>query len=184
VLGQAVADAAEESELVGAAGQPGQMLAELDAGDAGGDCAKFAAVFDRRLGLGIKTVDVAGTAGQVDEDRRGRFGIGFYFAGFGEAKKIGQGDAGGAEDAGAEGVAAMDAIAVLVSCHERLGGESGRSRRDHGIHEKHERREEVATDETQIYTDEGRQRNGGRFGRDAEAGETTKNRKKEGRSHG
>ena len=61
---------AQQADLVHLAGQPRQVLANLDARHAGGDRLELAANFGRRLGLHIPEVDMAGPAEQKDEDAR------------------------------------------------------------------------------------------------------------------
>jgi hypothetical protein len=106
-------------ELVGALGELGKMLAELDSRDVRRNGLELAAVLDRGFGLGIETVDVARAAGKVDEDGGGCVGVDFYFASFGQAEEIGEAQAGSTEHADAEHVATPDSIAILVSCHVR-----------------------------------------------------------------
>ena len=52
-----------------ALGQLRQLIANTQAGDTRADRAKFAAIFFRRLGLGIESVDVARPAREKNEDQ-------------------------------------------------------------------------------------------------------------------
>ena len=65
-----VVDAADEGHLVHALGQPGQVLADAHAGGRRGNGLELAPHLGRRVGLGVKSVEVAWAAVIEDEDAR------------------------------------------------------------------------------------------------------------------
>ena len=68
VVPLAADEGADDRQPIHHAGQPRQMLADLDAGDTGGDRLELAADFGRRVGFEIDHVLMRRPAGQEDHD--------------------------------------------------------------------------------------------------------------------
>jgi len=68
VDGHTVRHRPEEAELVHLIGEKGEVFANLDAGDVGGDGFEFATDFGGSIGLHVPEVDVTGAAEEEDED--------------------------------------------------------------------------------------------------------------------
>ena len=110
VVGQRVTDAAKDGELVRALGQLGQVLAEADAGDLGGDLLELAAVRVRGGGLHVERVEVARAAAEANEDRR--LGLGRAdLARLGYLQILCQAHADTGQAADADEVTSVDAVA-------------------------------------------------------------------------
>jgi hypothetical protein len=102
----------DDDALVHAAGDPGEALADLDAGDVGVDGLELAADLGRGLGLDLPQVLVRRPAAQEDVDDRlvagARLDAG---PGLG-AVDVRQGERAGAEGADAQEATPRDAVAV------------------------------------------------------------------------
>jgi hypothetical protein len=113
---QRMADSPEQGELVQDGGEPGEVFAELDAGDSGGDRLELSAVLTGGVGLGVERIEMRRSAGKIDEDGGGRFCSGGV-ARFRPAKEVAERAGRGAQDAGLEEIASNDAVAGAVQCH-------------------------------------------------------------------
>ena len=98
----AVGDAADDGELVHDLGGQGQVLADVNAGDAGGDGVELAAKLAGRVGLRVPGLVLRRAAALVEDDdgvlALGGTGLGLRLG----AEKIGKCQAGGAEHAGVD----------------------------------------------------------------------------------
>ncbi len=110
---QTVAHAPEDGVLVRALGELGQVLADLDAGHVGGDRLEFTPELARSVRLQVERIHVRWAAPQVDEDRRGGLPS-VKLTRFGQLEIVRQRQAGCADDAHPQEVAATDAVAIPV----------------------------------------------------------------------
>lgn len=68
VAGAVVAERTDEGELVSPVGEAGEMFADLDAGDVGGDRSELASIFGGGLGLEVEGLHVAGSTPEPEDD--------------------------------------------------------------------------------------------------------------------
>ena len=99
------------------------MFADADAGDVRGDLLELAPVGVGRVRFEIEGVHVAGTAGQPDENRGPALGVRGGLPGVGESHVVGQAEARAGEGSYFEEIAAGEAVAEHVVCHD--GGAFG-----------------------------------------------------------
>ena len=119
VSAQRVRDAADNRELVGALGQVGQVLTDLDARHIRLDRAELAADLRRGVGLEIERVHVRRTARQVDEDGGFRSGSRGDFAGGCQAE-IARETQAGADSADFQKIASFDSVTGKGGGHREI----------------------------------------------------------------